>query len=147
MENHASDEARRMSVAHTRSTPPPTQAECTADITGFGHLTQARVLALSGAEESVSDQGLDEGGSQQMCSRLNQDGRTKRHELFSRRSTAVPTPPNNVISPHGCFKGSNYVMGAVAMNNNWPEAQNYFWWHAHPQRPTATRCTPPCVPV
>lgn len=30
-----------MSVAHTRSTPPPTHAECTADITGFGHLAQA----------------------------------------------------------------------------------------------------------
>lgn len=41
IENHASDEARRMSVAHTRSTPPPTHAECTADITGFGHLAQA----------------------------------------------------------------------------------------------------------
>lgn len=38
IENHASDEARRMSVAHTRSTPPPTHAECTADITGLGHL-------------------------------------------------------------------------------------------------------------
>lgn len=41
IENHASDEARRMSVAHTRSTPPPTHAECTADITGFGHLAYA----------------------------------------------------------------------------------------------------------